>query len=89
MLEHWLDDPSKVGATVLLVSAVYAFARGLVVPRWTFDLFIQQADRTLQRSLEDCQRHKDMNERLLRQSERALSAGEATADVAARAIAKS
>lgn len=89
MLEHWFEDPSKVGATALLISAVFAFARGLVVPRWTFDLVMQQADKTLQRALEDCQRHKDMNERLLRQAERALSAGEVTAEVAARAISKS
>jgi len=88
MLEKWFNDPSKVGATILLISAVLAFARGLVVPRWTFDLFIQQAEEALKRAIEDCQRHKDMNERLLRQNERALSAGEATAEVASRAISK-
>ena len=88
MLEKWFDDPSKIGATLLLISAVIAFARGLVVPRWTFDLFIQQADTALKRAIDDCQQHKDMNERLLRQNERALSAGEATAEVASRAIQK-
>ena len=88
MIENWFNDPSKVGATVLLLAAVYAFARGLVVPRWTFDLMLQSADKSLTRAIEDCQRHKDMNERLLRQNERALSAGEATAAVAAQAIQK-
>jgi len=88
VIEHWFSDPSKVGATVLLLAAVYAFGRGLVVPRWTFDLMQTNADKALERALEDCQRHKDMNERLLRQNERALSAGEATAEVAAQVIHK-
>lgn len=88
MLEQWLSDPSKIGATVLLLGAVYSFARGFVVPRWTFDLFIQEHQKALDRVMADCQRHKDMNERLLRSNDKALSAGDAVAQVAATVVQK-
>lgn len=40
MLEEWLKDPSKIGATVLLVAAVTAFFREWIIPgvRYTRDL---------------------------------------------------
>lgn len=42
MLDQWMADPSKVGATALLVMAVLAFYKVLIVPRQTHDATIAQ-----------------------------------------------
>jgi len=89
MVESWFSDPSRVGATILLMTAVVALARGWVVPRWTHDAALTQAQRELDRAVSDCQTHRDMNIRLLGQMERAVSVAEVTADTAAKVARKS
>lgn len=42
MLDQWLSDPSKVGATVVLVAIVYAFYKVHVLPRQTHDATVLQ-----------------------------------------------
>lgn len=75
MLENWFSDPGKVGATALLMGAVWAFAVGRVVPRWMFDLVRA-----------DCEKYKDLSDRLLQQIERSSQVSQSAAEVAAKAI---
>jgi len=77
MLEGWFNDPSRVGATVLLLAAVFSFWKGLVVPRWIFD-----------KAVSDCAEYKARNDRLLDQLERQVSVAEISATTAARVARK-
>lgn len=70
MLEHWLNDPGKVGATGLLLAAIGALYFGKVVPRWTYDAAILALKEQLKRALDDCSTQKNLNIRLLEQMER-------------------
>jgi len=77
MLENWISDPSKVGATALLVWGCYAFWKGLIVPRWTYDAL-----------KEECDLYRERNNRLLTSMEQQLGIAERTADVAANVVKK-
>lgn len=88
MVEQWFSDPGKIGATVLLMTAIVAFYRGWVVPRWTYDLMQTLTKEQLTRALDDCKVHKDMNLRLLEQMERAVTATQSTANAAISVVRK-
>lgn len=88
-VEQWFNDPGKIGATVLLVSAIVALYRGMVVPRWSYDVMQATLKEQLARAIEDGKVHKDMNLRLLEQMERTVSVTEATTSAAIRATRQS
>jgi hypothetical protein len=89
VLEQWLSDPSKIGATLLLLAAVAAFYKGYVVPRWTHDAaivactkekdtFIAELQAQLGRERAEKAEFKAMVLRTVEVSERALRTAETT-----------
>lgn len=68
MIEQWLSDPSKVGATVLLLAAIAAFYKVLILPRQTHVEAIAQIVSSHKDAVErleaDIKREREENERL-------------------------
>lgn len=75
MLEKWFADPSTVGATLLLMGAVVAFYRGMVVPRWAYDAALAFKDR-------ECDYQKRLTEQLFEQLGRSVNMAEKTVETA-------
>jgi hypothetical protein len=49
MIEQWFADPAKVGASALMLVAIFAFYKGLVVPRWSYDAALSIRDGAIER----------------------------------------
>lgn len=49
MLEQWIQDPSKVGATVLLLGAILALMKGWVVPGIHHQSVIQLYEKRIEK----------------------------------------
>lgn len=68
MLEQWLSDPGKVGATALLLAAIAAFYKVLILPRQTHIEAIAQivtSHKDVVTKYEaDIKREREENERL-------------------------
>jgi hypothetical protein len=63
VIEQWFSDPSKVGATALLLVAIVAYHKGWVVARWQYD----DAEGR-------CKTEREGRERLLEQLEKIAAA---------------
>ena len=62
MIETWFSDPSKVGATVLLMTAIWALVHEWVV---TGRAHRRELDRVEARRIEDAKKSQEREERLL------------------------
>lgn len=85
MLEQWISDPGKVGATAMLLAAIGALYWGKIVPRWTYDAMLSNMEKQLARREEDCNTLTEMNKRMLEQAQRRDEIAAATAEAAIKA----
>lgn len=75
MIEQWFSDPSRVGATVLLMTAIVAYHRGWIVARWQYDKLETQ-----------CKLERDARERVLNRFEQSLDVAAVATQTAKKAI---
>jgi hypothetical protein len=87
MLDTLLKDPTVLGATGLLILAVFALYKGFVVPRWTYDSMLIFKEKEISTASNDCKFQREMNERLLSQLERTVTVAEVTANTASKVAA--
>lgn len=75
MIEQWFADPGKVGATVLMMTAIVAYHKGWIVARWQYDRLEMQ-----------CKLEREARERVLTRFEQTLDVAAIATKTATKAL---
>jgi hypothetical protein len=78
VIEQWLSDPSKVGATVVLVAAIVALLRGMVVTAGHHAQVVAALQLQIEELKKDKKEFKDLLFVFTDTNERALVVAEKT-----------